>query len=546
MLAATAILPSAVLAEQAQSYPSADALRFYAQGRILEEQGQRVEAMGAYYRALALDPKAPGLALTASELAAELGEHRRSLELADRALGQSPGDARGLWLRGAALFNLDRAREALDPLIQAARADSNRVTYLYTLGRVAEQIGRLDWVVWSYRNGVRADPFDGEMWFQLAAVEARLGNFGAADTAMARAEELNPLRPGALFLSGWILESLGRPEEAIARYEEHLEVHPVDMTTRERLMHVLANEGLYKQAWEQALIVSGERPGDLNALEMQAHIGFRAGYEAKALETLGLMERQGMDRPEVYGRVVTVLARNGRTSEARQHFERWKIRNPHDYRGPLAAATVAAGRQEPELAIGFAREAVEAAPDSLAPRAIVAQAYQAEQMWDAASDSWREVLVLAPDNTPAAFSLAFCREQMRDLAGAEEAVRDVLGREPDNPDALNFLGYLFADHNVNLQEAEALIGRAIEFEPDNGAFIDSLGWVYYRLGRLEAAREQLERAVGLTNGDPVVHEHLGDVYKDMELNELAHAQYRMSLAGDADNERVRGKLQQTR
>lgn len=545
LLAATAIPSPAVLADQAQSYPSADALRFYAQGRILEGEGQRVEAMGAYYRALALDPNAPGLALTASELAAVLGEHRRSLELADRALTQSPGDARGLWLRGAALFNLDRAGEALEPLIQAARNDSSRVQYMYTLARVAEHTGQLQWVAWAYRRGVQLDPFDGELWFQLAAVEARLGRFGAADTAMTRAEELNPLRPGALFLSGWILESLGRPDEAIARYEEHLEVHSSDLTTRERLMHVLAREGRYDEAWEQALIVSGEKPGDLDALEMQAHIGFRSGHEAEALETIGIMERHGMDTPEVYGRVVTVLARNGRSSEVRQQFERWKIRNPHDYRGPLAAAAVAAGRREPELAIGFARDAVEAAPDSLPPRAIVAQTYQAEQMWEEASEAWRALLALDPGNTPASFSLAFCREQVRDLEGAEEAVRTVLAREPDHADALNFLGYLFADHNVNLEEAEVLVARALEIEPDNGAFIDSMGWVYYRLGRLEEAREQLERAVGLTNGDPIVREHLGDVYKDMQLFDLAREQYRLSLAGDGENERVRAKLQQT-
>lgn len=545
-LAATAIPPSNALAQPAPGYPNADALRLYAQGRILEEKGQFEDAMGAYYRALALDPNAPDIALTASELAAKLGEHRRSLELADRALGQRPGDPRGSWLRGAALFGLERAEEALDPLVAAARADSHRVEYLYTLARVAEFLGRLDWVLWAYRHGVVADPMDGEMWFQLAAVEARLGRFGAADTALARAEELNPLRPGTLFLSGWILESLDRPEEAIDRYREHLRIHASDITTRQRLLLVLADEGRYEEAWKEALIVSGEKPGDLDALEIQAHVGFRAGHEAEAFETLAILERQGMDEPEVYGRVVTVLARNGREDDARAKFERWMIRHPQDYRGPLAAARVAAVRGDGELARRFAKEAVEAAPDSIGPRAILAQSYQSDDEWEAASSAWRDLLEMQPNYTPASFGLAFCREQLGDLKGAEEAVRDVLEREPRNADALNFLGYLFADYNMNLEEAEDMILQAVEIEPDNGAFIDSLGWVYYRLGRLEEARVQLERAVGLTNGDPVVHEHLGDVYKDLKLLDLAHEQYRLSLAGDAENDRVREKLDAVR
>ena len=145
-----------------------------------------------------------------------------------------------------------------------------------------------------------------------------------------------------------------------------------------------------------------------------------------------------------------------------------------------------------------------------------------------------------------AFDLAQCRERIGDIAGAEAAVRDVLRREPNNPTALNFLGYLWADHNRNLDQAVELIARALALDPDNGAYIDSLGWAYYRLGRLAEARVQLERAVRLTRGDPVVLEHLGDVYNGLRLNELAKEQYRLSLAADPGNSRVKAKLDSLR
>jgi Tfp pilus assembly protein PilF len=121
-------------------------------------------------------------------------------------------------------------------------------------------------------------------------------------------------------------------------------------------------------------------------------------------------------------------------------------------------------------------------------------------------------------------------------------VRDVLRREPDNPAALNFLGYLWADHGRHLDQAVEMIARALAQDPDNGAFIDSLGWAYYRQGRLAEARVQLERAARLTHGDAVVLEHLGDVYNELRLNELAKEQYRLSLAADPDNSRVQAKL----
>jgi len=83
-------------------------------------------------------------------------------------------------------------------------------------------------------------------------------------------------------------------------------------------------------------------------------------------------------------------------------------------------------------------------------------------------------------------------------------------------------------------------------DPDNGAFVDSKGWVLYRLGKLAEARQELERAAQITHGDPTVLEHLGDVYRALRLLDLARAQYRRSLSGDATNQRVRNKLEAIR
>jgi Tfp pilus assembly protein PilF len=106
---------------------------------------------------------------------------------------------------------------------------------------------------------------------------------------------------------------------------------------------------------------------------------------------------------------------------------------------------------------------------------------------------------------------------------------------------------VLADHNRELLAARRYIERALEADPENGAFVDSFGWVLYRLGKLEQAREQLERAVRLTNGDPIVHEHLGDVYRDLRLAEQAREQYRLSQATEGEHKkRVGEKLKALR
>jgi tetratricopeptide (TPR) repeat protein len=94
---------------------------------------------------------------------------------------------------------------------------------------------------------------------------------------------------------------------------------------------------------------------------------------------------------------------------------------------------------------------------------------------------------------------------------------------------LNYLGYMLADRNVRLDEAQQLIQKAVDLEPSNYAFLDSLGWVYYRMNRLSEAEKELTRSLQMSDKDPTIHDHLGDVYfKQGKLKE-AIAQWQSSL-----------------
>ena len=94
---------------------------------------------------------------------------------------------------------------------------------------------------------------------------------------------------------------------------------------------------------------------------------------------------------------------------------------------------------------------------------------------------------------------------------AEKDFLYALELEPEQPFVLNYLGYSWVDMSRNLDRAKGMLHRAVELRPDDG-FVDSLGWVYFRLGEYDAAVEQLERAVELEPGDPVINDHLGDAY----------------------------------
>jgi Flp pilus assembly protein TadD len=152
-------------------------------------------------------------------------------------------------------------------------------------------------------------------------------------------------------------------------------------------------------------------------------------------------------------------------------------------------------------------------------------------------------LTLGADSAAAWYEIASARERRKDVRGAEAAVSRVLALQPENPQALNFLGYLYADYNRNLDQAVKLLRHALALDPKSWYIMDSLGWAYYRLGDLDSARIHLERAVAGGGEDPTILEHLGDVYAALREPAEAKQRYRRALElGPEDQEALKEKL----
>ena len=528
-------------------YPSEDAMRLYLDARLLEQSGQLTEALGQYYRALSLDARSVDLLVRISQICAQLGDPGRSLEFAERALARNPDDWRALWLQGAARFSTGHAAEALPPLERASEIDSTQVEVLRTTARVAESLGRTEVAEQAWRRLVWADEDDGEAWFQVAAAQARRGDFKGAEASLERAADINPSRPGLLFLQGWVKENLGDEAGAIELYKHHLEVHTEDVGTRRRLVGLYARLGRFPEAYDQSRKVSAAVPDDPDALQVEADLAMKIKKTADADRVLTRLRSMNPGEPDNTARAVVVLARNGRGREAGKIADEWMALHPSDPVGPALAVRAWTAAGFPDSALARARRAVAMEPDSTEPRRMLARALQGAGHYSEAEHEWLAIRQQTPDEPGVSLELGGCRERAGNVDGAVSAGREALKIAPDWPPALNFVGYVLADHDRELPEARKLIERALSKDPENGAYVDSYGWVLYRQGDLTGAREHLERAVKLTEGDPVVREHLGDVYRDLKLPDLAREQYKLSVAGDGENlKRVEDKLRALR
>src|SRR5208283_997521 len=120
-------------------------------------------------------------------------------------------------------------------------------------------------------------------------------------------------------------------------------------------------------------------------------------------------------------------------------------------------------------------------------------------------------------------------ERAKRYTDAEEQFKKVLAGDPGHASALNYLGYMLADQNMQLDEALGYIKRAVDLDPANGAYLDSLGWAYFRLGKYDLAEENLLKASQKINTDPTVHDHLGDLYQKTGRLKLAAANWERAL-----------------
>ena len=126
---------------------------------------------------------------------------------------------------------------------------------------------------------------------------------------------------------------------------------------------------------------------------------------------------------------------------------------------------------------------------------------------DAASETLESIIARDPENPNHHFTLGVFLDQAGKAEKGEKSIRKAIALNPKNADALNYLGYAMADRGEDLEGALDLIKRAVELQPDSGYFIDSLGWVYYKMGRLDEAYTQLSRAAELVPSDAVILEH---------------------------------------
>jgi tetratricopeptide (TPR) repeat protein len=279
---------------------------------------------------------------------------------------------------------------------------------------------------------------------------------------------------------------------------------------------------------------------------------FEAGRFEDAKRVFLALYQRAPTSPELARILGDLSLKTGDLAGARTYFDKAIALAPDDYRSYLALFFAQSERFNKDAHITMSpRDAADALAKaaSKAPRADVDAQFSVGMAYSSIDSLERARMYLAraselePEREDVLFNLASTYEKLNRYEDAERVLVDLHELAPDDPAVCNFYGYLLALMNKDLDRAERLVKHALEKEPDNAYYIDSLGWVYYQRGDYARAVTELERAVRLVGEDPTMLEHLGDAYSGLARYKDALAVYEHSSRLQESNSKLREKIQ---
>jgi tetratricopeptide (TPR) repeat protein len=367
---------------------------------------------------------------------------------------------------------------------------------------------------------------DLEFWLTIADLrlrevarsrrEASESTLQKINATLDRIEMLGSTDAAALARTGDFHALLGNVHRAVELQDKALALDPGTDGIREKLARNLVQLGEDERASELLQDIIAENPVNLPAYDQLAEIQLRRGEFANAAASM----RQAL-----------LLA----PIDPRRHEE---IVRTHLRADDPAAAVQAAAEAESKFPylIGFT--------------VLRAIALSQAESHASAMIAFERALVAAANIHPALLDSDFflsyggAAERAGHYVKAEELLKKSIALAPSSSaEACNYLGYMWAERGENLAEAEQLILRALEQDPGNGAYADSLGWVYFQQGRHEEALAELQRAASLLESpDPVVLDHLGDAHEKLGQTAEALRYWQKALQLDPENSSLAAKI----
>ncbi|WP_212637946.1 tetratricopeptide repeat protein [Desulfocicer vacuolatum] len=517
---------------------------FYMQSEIHKQKKMWDKAIFFLLKAIEIDPDSVHLNQELVVLYLQNKNPSKAIETAEQMVKEHPENVVALSLLGKLKLQLKKNTQAKEIYQQIIHLDpDNRNAYI-VLGSLYMEQGSIDEAFSLYTKMAQHFPDDYVAYFFLGRIHAMKNNTEYAEKAFKKSISLNPdlIEPRFELIS--IYQSDQEDENqtiasprVIQIYEEILAMDPQNIRASLELPLYLYRTG-QTDAAQAKLAAFGKKhrhdPGPF-MLAAKEFIGNKRYKDAVIIFT-GLL-KGAPDNSSLHYMVGLSWDALQEINKAISHFMKIKPESEHYKKSIIHIAYLYNENEKPEKALAFLLKKHRELPNDSEIISYIATLYEDQKAYEKAIEMLDKGLLLYPENSDMLFRYGIVQDKWGNKDKCIKTMQQLIELEPENATALNYLGYTYADLGIELDLAETLIKKAMALTPDDGYITDSLGWVYYQKGDYLRAIEYLERAIELSEYDPVIAEHLGDAYQKANMPQKALEIYKKALEKAGDNKK---------
>ncbi|MEM7008025.1 MAG: tetratricopeptide repeat protein [Thermodesulfobacteriota bacterium] len=443
-----------------------------------------------------------------------------------------------------------RIDDALEKLEKSIEIDPNHSQSFTLLGKIyasSKDSEQREKSIKILKRAVELNPRDAESLLFLGIIETEAGNYNSAEKHFKKITELYPDNERGFFFLARLYYEKGDFDKAEELYNESLQLNPSFVMALIELALVYEKQGRYEESENIYKSIISLYPNTLDTYVRYGNFLFRVNRKEDAQEQFEKAENLDYRNPDLKLRLGLLYIENREFDKAIEEFQLILLGNPNDEKAKyyLALSYIEVGNYTEALKLletidsdselyneiqvqkAFILEKQDDLEGSLK---LMEKVYQNDpnneivvnylgrtyRNLDRDQDAvklYNTYLETNTDSKTILYSLGVIYYLNEQIPESLDAMKRLIKIDPNNADALNFVGYTYAERGERLDEAEALINRALEISPNKGYILDSLGWVYYQKGQYNKALDLLNQAASLQPDDPAIMEHLGDVYE---------------------------------
>lgn len=506
-------------------------------GRLYMGNKDLVKAENEFKAAINLDPTSEEAITNVAYLYNEEGDNKKATEI----LNSVPEPARTAKIYSALGYTYEQQKDykkAIGAYKEAIALDHDNLDAMRGLAQNLSNDNQTEAALQQYTAIQEADPEDPQTALRIAEIYRRMGKFDLALENLRKAEAMMQDSLEVPYNEAIVLEAQGKFDEAADVLQKL-----VTRTTRA--------DGNYN---------SGERNNRALFLERLGNIYREESRPLLAIETFRkIVDLGGDEASRGYQELIESYRDQKQWADASRTAHEAVKKLPNDVSLKLVLATQLADDGKVDEGLQMAKSLLKNAPEDREIYVGLSQIYARLKRWKEAEDALVQAEKLSARSEEKEYVLFLqgsMYERQKKFDQAEQTFRQVLQQDPNNTMTLNYLGYMLADRNTRLEEALTLIKKAVAMDPQNGAYLDSLGWAYFRLGNYDLSEENLRKAAEKTPNDATIQDHLGELYSKTNRFKQAATHWERALdewgksvpadVDQTDVSRVQKKLESTK